>query len=244
VVQLISLMDKLLKKEHLDLHLTTYRVLATSTNDGMMQAVPSCKNVADVIAEYRGVEPVHSWLRQHFPHKDGPYGIQANILERFIKSCAGMCVITYILGIGDRHLDNLLVTTSGELFHIDFGFILGRDPKPFPPPMKLCPEMVEGMGGMNSEHFRNFKKYCCTAYNILRKSSNLILNMVALMIDADIAHINQGEKSILKVQEKFKLELSDEQANEAFQQLINESVRALAPQVSEAIHRWKKYWTN
>lgn len=46
-----------------------------------------------------------------------------------------------------RHLDNLLLTDDGRLFHVDFGFILGRDPKPFPPPMKLCKEMVEAMGG-------------------------------------------------------------------------------------------------
>ena len=32
--------------------------------------------------------------------------------------------------------------SSGNLFHIDFGYILGRDPKPLPPPMKLSKEMV------------------------------------------------------------------------------------------------------
>lgn len=46
-----------------------------------------------------------------------------------------------------RHLDNLLLQDDGRLFHVDFGFILGKDPKPFPPPMKLCKEMVEAMGG-------------------------------------------------------------------------------------------------
>ncbi|KAH7573032.1 hypothetical protein JRO89_XS03G0054200 [Xanthoceras sorbifolium] len=46
-----------------------------------------------------------------------------------------------------RHLDNLLLRDDGRLFHVDFGYILGRDPKPFPPPMKLCKEMVEAMGG-------------------------------------------------------------------------------------------------
>ena len=32
--------------------------------------------------------------------------------------------------------------SPGNLFHIDFGYILGRDPKPLPPPMKLSKEMV------------------------------------------------------------------------------------------------------
>ena len=41
--------------------------------------------------------------------------------ERFIKSCAGYAVFTYLLGVGDRHLENIMVRPSGELFHVDFG---------------------------------------------------------------------------------------------------------------------------
>ena len=45
-------------------------------------------------------------------------------------------VITYILGVGDRHYDNILITKNGKILHIDFGYILGRDPKPFQPIIK------------------------------------------------------------------------------------------------------------
>jgi len=62
----------------------------------------------------------------------------------------------------------------GKLFHIDFGYILGRDPKPMPPPTKLSKEMVEAMGGPTSEHFADFKRLCYTAFLHLRRYEDSI----------------------------------------------------------------------
>ncbi|CAO3673179.1 unnamed protein product [Umbelopsis vinacea] len=242
VIQIITLMDKLLQKENLDLRLTPYKVLATGPDHGLMQFIPS-KSLAAVLNDHQN--NVLSFFRQYHPDPgpDGIYGIDSQVMETYIRSCAGYCVITYILGVGDRHLDNLLLSPDGFLFHVDFGFILGRDPKPFPPPMKLCKEMIEAMGGANSPHYAKFRQYCYTAFTTLRRNANLILNLFALMVDANIPDIKiEPDKAVFKVQEKFRLDLSEEAAISYFQGLIAESVNALFPQIMETVHKWAQYW--
>lgn len=61
------------------------------------------------------------------------------------------------------------------------------------------------------------------------------------MVDASIHDLN-SEHDVAKLQERFRLDLSDEEAGHFFQQVINESVSALFPQVTETIHRWAQYW--
>lgn len=142
VMQLIRLMDRLLRKEKLDMHLTPYQILPTLPNQGFMQFV-SAEPLASIL-DNNGND-LRIFLRKHNADPSAEFGISPAAMDTYVKSCAGYCVITYILGIGDRHLDNLLLTKDGNLLHIDFGFILGNDPKPFPPPMKLCSEMVQAM---------------------------------------------------------------------------------------------------
>ncbi|KAJ1979850.1 Phosphatidylinositol (PI) 3-kinase [Dimargaris verticillata] len=242
VIQLFTLMDRLLRQEKLDLKLTPYKVLATGTGQGLVQLIPS-DSLAAILAEHN--DSLLSFLRKDNPdpRPSAPLGVTQAAMDTYIKSCAGYCVITYLLAVGDRHLDNLLLTTDGRLFHIDFGYILGRDPKPFPPPMKLCKEMVEGMGGASSLQYQRFKSYCFVAFSVLRKSANLILSLLALMVQANIPDIAiEPDQAVAKVQNKFRLDMSEEEATQYFQALITESVSALFPQVIETIHRWAMYW--
>ena len=86
------------------------------------------------------------------------------LLLLFILNVAGYSVITYILSVGDRHLDNLLLTEQGNLIHIDFGYMLGRDPKLFPPPMRLSKEMVSSCCVYARSAF-SFLSYCIWSLN-------------------------------------------------------------------------------
>jgi phosphatidylinositol 3-kinase len=92
-----------------------------------------------------------------------------------------------------------MLTNDGRFLHIDFGFCFGCDPKPYPPPFKLSPYMVDGMGGMSSEHYNKFKEYCCEAYNRIRSHANVLLSLVALMLDSQLQSITEGDKCIKKV---------------------------------------------
>jgi phosphatidylinositol 3-kinase len=239
VIQIIILMDRLLQKENLDLKLTPYRILATNATAGAVQFIPST-SLSAVSAKYKSVL---AYLQANNPDENEPLGVRKETMDTYVKSCAGYCVITYLLGVGDRHLENLLLAPDGHFFHADFGFILGRDPKPFAPMMKLCKEMVEGMGGTTSPQYLQFKQYCFTAYTTLRKSANLILNLFSLMVDANIPDIRvEPDKAVFKVKERFHLEMTEEEAIRHFEQLIGDSVNAIFGVVIDRLHEFVQGW--
>ena len=124
-------------------------------------------------------------------------------------------------------------------FLVDFGYILGRDPKPFPPQVKVCKEMVDGMGGAQSPHYARFKNFCFTAFTILRKSTNLILNLVTLMVDANIPDIKHRDVHE-QLQEKFRLDLTEEEAIKHFEVLLNET--SYITVVLDRFHDLAQYW--
>ncbi len=134
----------------------------------------------------------------------------------------------------DAHRDSA-PQTSGHLFHIDFGFIFGRDPKWNPPPMRLTREMVDAMGGVSSPNFKKFKSLCGQAYNIIRKSGNLILNLLKLMLDAGINEFHA--RDLMTVHNKFRLDLNDEEAERYLQMLVDQSLSALLPEIFEMGHK-------
>ena len=248
VIQIITLIDSLLQKENLDLKLTPYRILATDPLAGAVQFIHPSIALSAISTSKTHRGSVLSYLRSHNPDPSGPLGVRKETIDTYIKSCAGYCVITYILGVGDRHLDNLLLQPSGHFFHIDFGFILGRDPKPLAPLVKLCKEMVEGLGGTASPQYAQFKQYCFTAYSTLRKSSGLVLNLFSLMVQSSVQDVRLVEEqgfsggAVGKVRERLHLDVSEDEAVGILDQVLSDSVNAVFGVMIDRFHEFVQGW--
>jgi phosphatidylinositol 3-kinase len=181
IVKIIYLMDLIIKRElDIDLHLINYNILPITTDDGFIEIVPNSETLYNIHEKFKFT------IQNFIIENNGELPIEL-LRNRFVQSCAGYCVISYLLGIGDRHLDNIMVTKDGYLFHIDFSYILGYDPKIFTKKtfgmdeIRLTTDMIDMMGGLESKHYKRFIELCNLCYNCLRQHNNLFYILLSML---------------------------------------------------------------
>ena len=95
-----------------------------------------------------------------------------------------------MFGVGDRHLDNILLRSNGSFFHCDFGYIFGSNPKSFSGLMRFPREVLNGMGGFESPVFRRCVRLAEEAYLCLRRHTQVIVNILWTMNRANITDLS------------------------------------------------------
>ncbi|SCU87134.1 LAMI_0D04874g1_1 [Lachancea mirantina] len=150
----------------------------------------------------------------------------------YTKGVATTSIVSYILGLGDRHLNNILLDkSSGEPIHIDLGvaFDQGRLlPIPELVPFRLTRDLVDGFGVTQIDG--KFRKSCERAYRVLRENYGKVMNVLNVLkwdplyswvmtplrkqkLQADISEDPEEERTDLK--------------NAGFEEDNNQSLRAL-----------------
>jgi phosphatidylinositol-4,5-bisphosphate 3-kinase len=250
-LQLLRVMDRLWLQQGLDMRLKPYSVIATGVNDegegvGMIEVVMNSATTSDIQREYGGgamgalkLSPIDLFIREH--NKDGKAHIRA--VDNFVRSCAGYCVATFVLGIGDRHNGNIMVTKSGHLFHIDFGHFLGNFKKKFGVNREraafvFTPEMAYVMGGKDyKKHtlFNDFKKLCSKSFKVLRVNAGLLENLFILMVAAGMPELMK-ETDICYLREKLHLDKDSKQANKELHDELKKSLDSTYRRIDNYIH--------
>ena len=136
-----------------------YPVFATKRG-GWVEMLPNAKTLYELNYD----------LSSHI-HNGFPDATVQCVRNRFIRSAVGACILSYLLGVGDRHLQNMVVC-SGQLAHIDFSYLLGHDPK-LQMDIRITPPMIIMMGGEHSSDYAEFVTKITAAFHKMRQHTGL-----------------------------------------------------------------------
>jgi phosphatidylinositol kinase/protein kinase (PI-3 family) len=173
IMDCIKIMDHILKQHEMDLHIVKYEILPITPNLGMVEIVQDALTIHEIQESNFSIQ---NYILEH----NSTITVD-DMRDRYTKSCAAYCLIGYLLGIGDRHLENIMITRKGFIFHIDFEFILGQDPKFIRPEIRITPSMIDAMGGFESKYYHRFQELCKEAFHCLRRHSAVFYKHLLLL---------------------------------------------------------------
>ncbi|XP_056417620.1 serine-protein kinase ATM [Hyla sarda] len=102
----------------------------------------------------------------------------------YTRSVATSSIVGYIVGLGDRHVQNILIDEqTAELVHIDLGVAFEQGkilPTPETVPFRLTRDIVDGMGITGVEGV--FRRCCEKTMEVMRSSQDALLTIVEVLL--------------------------------------------------------------
>eukprot|EP00730_Choanoeca_flexa_P008408 TRINITY_DN12483_c0_g1_i4.p1 TRINITY_DN12483_c0_g1~~TRINITY_DN12483_c0_g1_i4.p1 ORF type:complete len:1013 (+),score=316.78 TRINITY_DN12483_c0_g1_i4:28-3066(+) len=231
-LQLIHIMDQLWKENGLDLQMNAYACLATGDMVGMLEMVMKAETLWGIQGKIKNVmwsdDVLDKWIHDKNPTPEG----YAKASRAFMVSCAGYSVATYVLGIADRHNDNIMLKENGEFFHIDFGHFLGNWKSKFGIKRErvkfiLVPDFIHIITqgeGQKSKRWTEFIEICKKAFVIVRRNAHVFINLLNMMLMTGIPELT-SHKDVSYLRETLYLDLDEKAALDAFQKEIDLAVK-------------------
>lgn len=120
-----------------------------------------------------------------------------NVKHIFVNSLSISSAISYIIGLGDRHLDNIMIHKDGMIFNIDYGYILDAPLTLFEmPQIKVTNDIIDFLEGRNSNYYIEFKKNVILFYNILRANKHIIYQYFQFIADEGFLNWNNIQSKL------------------------------------------------
>mmetsp|Transcript_31031 Transcript_31031/g.40995 ORF Transcript_31031/g.40995 Transcript_31031/m.40995 type:complete len:886 (+) Transcript_31031:185-2842(+) len=227
IMQLFQFYKDTFENEGLSLWLQPYRILSTSNSTGLIEFVTDTSSF-DALKK---MDSYPGSLLGHFENTYGSQNSQAfkDAQKNYIESLAAYSIVCYLLAIKDRHNGNIMLDLEGHVIHIDYGFVFGSAPgNQFSmerAPFKLTTEMVEVMGGLNSEGYNRFVELCTDAMKAARNHKAVVETMIQIMMfKSKLPFAEHGDSVITRFQSRLLPNVHDSRLKAAVeQQLIRKS---------------------
>ncbi|KAG8954614.1 Phosphatidylinositol 4-kinase pik1alpha (PI4-kinase)(PtdIns-4-kinase) [Tulasnella sp. 424] len=240
-VQLIQLFEKIWKQENVLCWVRYFRILVTGNNSGLVETITdsvSIHSIKKIVYARRFTEGNFRQVTL-YDYFTATYGDPSS--SKFITACVigaesqadfafqAYSIITYLLQIKDRHNGNILLDRDGHLVHIDFGFMLSNSPGNIgfeAAPFKLPMEYVEVLGGLEGEHFLEFKRLFKAGFAAAKKHCDSIVTLVELMQkDSTMpCFAAYGEQTANMLRDRFQPHLANSAIDDFAEKLIMTSL--------------------
>lgn len=119
---------------------------------------------------------LHEWFTETYSDPETWFAARL----RYARSAAVMSITGHVLGLGDRHGENLLLEEStGGVFHVDFNCLFDKGltfEKPELVPFRLTHNMVDAMGAYGYEG--PFRKSCELTLGQLRQNKDTLMTVL------------------------------------------------------------------
>ncbi|KAJ5180764.1 hypothetical protein N7492_003974 [Penicillium capsulatum] len=119
---------------------------------------------------------LHEWFIEMFPETEAWFTARL----RYTRSTAVMSMVGYVLGLGDRHGENLLFEEgTGGILHVDFNCLFDKGQtleKPEVVPFRLTQNMIDAFGayGYNGP----FRRTCEITLGLLRQNEESLMTIL------------------------------------------------------------------
>uniref|UniRef100_A0A8C4SRD0 Serine/threonine-protein kinase ATR n=1 Tax=Erpetoichthys calabaricus TaxID=27687 RepID=A0A8C4SRD0_ERPCA len=138
----------------------------------------------------------HEWFVRTFPDPASWYSSRS----AYCRSTAVMSMVGYILGLGDRHGENILFDSStGECIHVDFNCLFNKGETfdvPEVVPFRLTHNMVHAMGPMGTEGL--FRRACEVTLRLMRDQREPLMSVLKTFLHDPLVEWSKPLKGNLK----------------------------------------------
>uniref|UniRef100_A0A915CWD5 non-specific serine/threonine protein kinase n=1 Tax=Ditylenchus dipsaci TaxID=166011 RepID=A0A915CWD5_9BILA len=123
-------------------------------------------------------------FRYFFYEKFSKLEIFHQKVEAYTRSLAQWSAVCYVVGLGDRHLTNILIDEEGELVHIDLGQVFEYSKRmlkqPEKVPFRLTREMVDPilLDGIHGK----LKRIACETLKTMRENAQVLIGISSLIL--------------------------------------------------------------
>ncbi|XP_054597718.2 serine/threonine-protein kinase ATR isoform X1 [Nothobranchius furzeri] len=152
----------------------------------------------------------YEWFLRTFPDPTSWYSSRS----AYCRSTAVMSMVGYILGLGDRHGENILFDSfTGECVHVDFNCLFNKGETfdvPEVVPFRLTQNMVHAMGPMGTEGL--FRQACEVTIRLMRDQRESLMSVLKTFLHDPLVEWSKPAKGLSKTPASETGEIVNEKA--------------------------------